>query len=94
MWVRIKIGDLLWKVAGQLETRLELDEGATATDALTGLYQACPALAAELLPGGKTRNGLPYHFFVNRRIVAEADMASRLLKDGDTLYILSPTAGG
>ena len=94
MRIRVRIGDLLWKAAGPPPLELQLAEGASVAGALAELFRANPALAAELPPGGKTRGGLPYHVFVNRRTVAEEEMASRRLKEGDTLHILTPTAGG
>jgi molybdopterin converting factor small subunit len=94
MRIRVRIGELLWKAAGAPPLELQLIDGASVAGALAELFHAHPALAAELPPGGKTRGGLPYHVFVNRRIVTEDEMAARLLKEGDTLHILTPTAGG
>jgi molybdopterin converting factor small subunit len=94
MKVIVKIGGLLRLATGELHVELDLPEQASAADALAQLFGAHPGLAAELPAGGKTLSGLPYHFFVNRRLVGEAQMATRRLRDGDTLHILSPTAGG
>ncbi|MGC8879177.1 MAG: MoaD/ThiS family protein [Anaerolineae bacterium] len=94
MRITVKLGELLQQAVAQNEIELELDEPATLADALVQLHLCLPGLAQELLPGGKTRSGLPYHFFVNRRLVPEAALASHHLRDGDTLHILSPAAGG
>jgi hypothetical protein len=94
MIITVKIGDLLWRLAGERQIDLQLTNDATAADALAELYQSYPALAAELPPGGITRGGLPYYYFVNRRLVGKRNLATCQLKDGDTLLILSPTAGG
>ena len=94
MRITVKIGDLLWRFAGLRQVELQLADGASLADALTELATQFPVLAAELRPGGVTRGGLPYHFFVNRRLVGEAEDRSRRLKDGDSVHILSPTAGG
>jgi molybdopterin converting factor small subunit len=94
MRIIVRIGDLFWRVAGKRQIELTMGDGATAADVIAQLATVSPALAAELLPGGVTRGGLPYHIFVNRRRVAEADLAARRLKDGDSVHIISPTAGG
>lgn len=94
MRITIKLGELLQQTIAQHEVGLELDEPATLADAMAQLRMRFPELAQELLPGGKTRSGLPYHFFVNRRLVSEAKMASHPLRDGDIVHILSPAAGG
>jgi molybdopterin converting factor small subunit len=94
MRITVKIGDLLWRIAGERQIDLQLTTDATAADGLAELYQLYPALATELPPGGTTRGGLPYYYFVNRRLVGERNLAACRLKDGDTLLILSPTAGG
>ena len=94
MRITVRIGDLFWRVADERQFELVMDDGASAADVIARLATVSPALAAELLPGGVTRSGLPYHIFVNRRRVAEADLATRRLKDGDSVHILSPTAGG
>lgn len=94
MRITVKLGELLQQTVAQHEISLELDEPATLADALAQLHSRFPELAHELLPGGRTRSGLPYHFFVNRRLVSEAKMASHHLRDGDIVHILSPAAGG
>ncbi len=94
MRIIVKIGDLLQMATGESQIELELPERANAADAVARLYHAYPSLASELPAGGKTRSGLPYHFFVNRRMVDETQLAARWLKDGDTLHILSPAVGG
>lgn len=94
MRITVKFGEMLQQVVARSEIDLELNEPATLADALTQLYVHFPKLVREIPPGGKTRSGLPYHFFVNRRLVPEAALASHRLRDGDTLHILSPAAGG
>lgn len=94
MRITVKLGELLQQTVAQPEINLELDEPATLADALAQLYACFPELAHELRPGGKTRSGLPYHFFVNRRLVSEAQITTLPLRDRDTVHILSPAAGG
>jgi len=87
MKVTVRIGELLGQGTTQHDIELELD-------AMAALYAHFPQLAQELLPGGKTRSGLPYHFFLNRRLVPETALSSQRLRTGDRLHILSPAAGG
>jgi len=94
MKVTVRIGELLWQDAERGDIELELEESATIADAIAALYARFPQLAEELLPGGKTRSGLPYHFFLNRRLVPETALSSQRLRAGDRLHILSPAAGG
>lgn len=94
MRITVKLGEMLQQAIAQSEINLELSEPATLADALEQLYVRFPELARELPPGGKTRGGLSYHFFVNRRLVSETALSSHRLRDGDTLHILSPAAGG
>jgi molybdopterin converting factor small subunit len=94
MKVTVRIGELLGQGTTQHDIELELDESATIADAMAALYAHFPQLAQELLPGGKTRSGLPYHFFLNRRLVPETALSSQRLRTGDRLHILSPAAGG
>jgi molybdopterin converting factor small subunit len=92
--IKVRFGELLWRLAGESQVEMELGEGTTVADAIAHLYQAHPGLMAELAAEGKTTAGLPYYFFLNRKLVQSGEMALRRLKEGDTLYILSPTAGG
>jgi molybdopterin converting factor small subunit len=46
------------------------------------------------LEAGGARLGVPFNFFVNRRLVKDRDLAQHRLKTGDTLYILAPIVGG
>ncbi|MGQ9501080.1 MAG: MoaD/ThiS family protein [Anaerolineae bacterium] len=85
---------MLWPSATRGDIELDLEEPATLADALAQLYARFPQLAQELPPGGKTRGGLPYHFFVNRRLVPETELSSQRLRAGDRVHILSPAAGG
>jgi molybdopterin converting factor small subunit len=94
MKVTVRIGELLGQGTAQDDIELELDESATIADAMAALYARFPQLAQELLPGGKTRSGLPYHVFLNRRLVPETALSSQRLRAGDRLHILSPAAGG
>jgi molybdopterin converting factor small subunit len=93
MVVEVKMGDPLWRAVGQKRVSLELSDGATVTDALAQLGSIYPDFGAGLEAGG-ARMGIPFNFFVNRKLVKDRDLAKRKLKSGDTLYILAPIVGG
>ncbi|GAB4532874.1 MAG: hypothetical protein Kow0063_14020 [Anaerolineae bacterium] len=78
---------------GEHQISLELADGATVADALDRLRSIYPGFAAALEAGG-TQRGVPFNFFVNRKLVKDGDLARRELKMGDRLYILAPIVGG
>lgn len=87
------MGDPLWRVVGEQRIELELAEGASVADALEQLDSAYPGFGAALQAGG-TQLGVPFSFFVNRKLVKDRDLAQHELKAGDRLYILTPIVGG
>ena len=93
MQIDVKMGDPLWRAVGQRQIGLELTDGATVADALAQLQRTYPDFRASLDAGG-TRLGVPFNFFVNRKLVKDGDLAQRRLKEGDKLYILAPIVGG
>jgi molybdopterin converting factor small subunit len=93
MVIEVKLGDPLWKALGQQRIKLELSDGSTVADALTDLRASYPDFGSALEAGG-TRLGVPFNFFVNRKLVKDTDLARHKLKAGDTLYILAPIVGG
>ena len=94
MVIELKMGDPLWKVVGQRQIKLELADGATVADALAHLRSTYPDFGAALGAGGGTQLGVPFNFFVNRKLVKDRDLAQHRLKAGDRLYILAPIVGG
>ncbi len=93
MVIEVKMGDPLWKIVGQRQINLELADGSTVADVLTNLQTTYPDFGSALEAGG-TRLGVPFNFFVNRKLVKDRDLAQHKLKTGDTLYILAPIVGG
>lgn len=93
MIIQVKMGDPLWKVVGERQIALEVEDGATVGDALEHLRAVYPGFGVALEAGG-TRVGIPFNFFVNRKLVKDAELAQRKLKAGDTLHILAPIVGG
>jgi len=93
MVIEVKMGDPLWRIVGEQRIELELAEGATVADALERLDRAYPGFGAALQAGG-TQLGVPFNFFVNRKLVRETHLGQHRLKAGDRLYILAPIVGG
>jgi sulfur carrier protein ThiS len=93
MVIEVNLGDPLWKTVGERKVALTLDDVATVADALALLRATYPDFGATLEAGG-TRLGVPFNFFVNRKLVKTRDLAQRKLKAGDKLHILAPIVGG
>ena len=93
MVIEVKMGDPLWRIVGEQRIKLELADGSTVADALAHLRTTYPNFGAALEAGG-TQLGVPFNFFVNRKLVKDRDLAQHKLKTGDTLYILAPIVGG
>ena len=93
MVIEVKMGDPLWKAVGQRKIRVELADGATVADALACLRSTYPDFGSALEAGG-TQLGVPFNFFVSRKLVKDRDLAQHRLKTGDKLYILAPIVGG
>ena len=94
MVIELKMGDPLWKAVGQKQIKLELADGATVADALAHLRSTYPDFGAALDAAGGTQLGVPFNFFVNRKLVKDRDLSQHRLKAGDRLYILAPIVGG
>jgi molybdopterin converting factor small subunit len=93
MVIDVKIVDPLWRSVGEPQASLELADGATVADALDRLRSIYPGFGAALEAGG-TQLGVPFNFFVNRKLVNNRDLSRHELKGGDKLYILAPIVGG
>lgn len=91
--VKVKLGEPLWRVVGQREVEVALDEsGATVADVLLklaeqpGFRDAYDAHAAGV--------GVPYALFVDEKAIPEAAVSATPVADGQTVRILLPIAGG
>jgi len=93
MKIKIRMGDPLGEAVGESQIRLDLPDGATAAEALAHLCRAYSGFG-EALAGGGSWQDIQFHFFVNRKLVKDEDLAGRTLKEGDTLHILTPAVGG
>jgi molybdopterin converting factor small subunit len=94
MVIELRMGDPLWKAVGRKHLNLELTDAATVADALAYLRSTYPDFGAALDAGGGTQLGVPFNFFVNRKLVKDRDLARHRLRAGDRLYILAPIVGG
>ena len=93
MRIVVKMGDPLWRAVGQRQIELELADGVSLADALASMQTTFPDFGMALEAGG-TRLGVPFNFFVNRKLVKADDLAQHRLKEGDRLHILAPIVGG
>jgi molybdopterin converting factor small subunit len=90
MQVKVKLDPLFRaKTGGQATLLLELTEGATVADALAGLVEHWPDLEPML-----NASSALHTFFLNSHIVPRGRKGTVQMKDGDTLYIFEPVAGG
>lgn len=77
------------KIGKEGPLALELPDGATVSDCLAAMAAQWPELEPML-----AAPAVPYSLFVNSRIVPRGRAESFTLKDGDTLYLFEPVAGG
>ena len=99
MKITFKLGEPLWRAAGKREVAGELGpserEGlaapASVDAALNALAAAYPQMAQEL-HGAQAE--FYYSLFVNDRLVVFAQRDKTLLKEGDTISLFLPLAGG
>ncbi len=90
MRVKVKLDPLFRaRVGAESTVALELAEGATVADALAALTARWPELEPLL-----EASHITHTMFVNSRIVPRGKAGAFALKDGDTLYLLEPVAGG
>jgi DNA-3-methyladenine glycosylase len=95
MEFQVRMGDPLWRAVGQRRLTIAwADESPpTIADVLAHLSVTYSDFEAALADAG-LRQAYPYRYFVDSRLVAVADLASRTLRAGETLYIFLPAAGG
>jgi sulfur carrier protein ThiS len=90
MRVSVKLDPLfLSKIGVEGAFVQELPEGATVADCLLAVAARWPVLEQML-----RAPAIPYALLVNSRIVPRGRADAFVLKDGDTLYLFEPLAGG
>ncbi len=91
MKITFKLGEPLWRAAGKREVAVELAAPASVDAALNALAAAYPKMAQEL---HGAQSEFYYSLFVNDRLVVFAQRDKTLLKEGDTISLFLPLAGG
>jgi len=90
MRVKVKLDPLFRsKIGMEGAFPQELPDGATVSDCLSAIAARWPQLEPML-----RAPAVPYSLFINRRIVPRGRADAFPLKDGDTLYLFEPLAGG
>ncbi len=90
--VTIRLGEPLWRAAGERRLQLSLSSGSTVQDALDILVRRFPPLADALFREHRGRR--VYQVFLNARHIPWQEAGRYDLRDGDVLHILPPAAGG
>ncbi len=91
MQVLVKFAGPLRGAAGVKQVQVELDGGADTGGLLRRVAELYPAVQHELM---ETEARNYYSVFINDQLVREKDRETAPLKDGDTVMLLLPIAGG
>lgn len=83
MRVQVRLAEPYWRVVGQRDLELALEENALVADLLATLQREFPALAREMAEAS------PHIFIADM----EADLQTPL-EDGDLVHLVWPVAGG
>jgi sulfur carrier protein ThiS len=97
MHITVRLGDPLWRKAGQRRLELELADGQSVADALALVAaRPAPAGAETGLPflGETGHADLPLNLFVNRRKVPFEQAGQAVLHDGDEIALFLIVVGG
>lgn len=86
----VRLGEPVWRAVGQRRLSLRLSVPHTVAHALEELTARYPSVQEEFKGDTYTR----YQLFVNARPVSWSHTDSYKVKEGDTLYIFPPAAGG
>lgn len=91
--VKVKLSEPLWRAVGQRELTVALDDpAATVADVLVKLAEQ-PGFR-EAYQAHASGVGVPYVLFVDDKAVPEAAATETPIRDGQTLRIILPIAGG
>lgn len=91
MRVTVKVGEPLRSALGERKVALELPEGATVADLLSSLADRYPGFRHEFY---EREIDLPYVLFLNDDQLKLGEVEETPVREGDTLFILLPVAGG
>jgi molybdopterin synthase sulfur carrier subunit len=90
--VRVKFFASYQRMVGAKEVEVEVPEGATVLDLARKLEETYPQLRGILLDGHKLSE--EPRILINGRNIAWLGQEKARLKDGDTVAIFPPAAGG
>ena len=93
MKITLHVSHSLAVVLGGRTLPVELPDNTSVADMLARLQVTFPQLEGRL-KGTDNPGGAPYNYFVNRKAVKRAEMATLRLRDGDRVHILVPVVGG
>ncbi|MET1128302.1 MAG: ubiquitin-like small modifier protein 1 [Thermoproteota archaeon] len=90
--VRVKFFASYQKMVGEREVEVEVPEGATVLDLARKLEKTYPQLRGVLLDGDRLSE--EPRILINGRNIEWLGQENARLKDGDTVAIFPPAAGG
>jgi MoaD family protein len=94
MQITVRYFTLLRTVTGAREERIDAKEGSTVEDVLKTLSAKYGKEFDRFIYSGRDRKGLKLLFFLDGRIIEEADGFKTKLENGNVLAIMPPVAGG
>jgi molybdopterin converting factor small subunit len=93
MQITIHLGEPAWRLVKQKKILVCLDgETRTVADVIAELGKQFAGLGAELR--GQTGDFVPYALFLNDAQVRWAEIENTRVKEGDSVRVLLPIAGG
>ena len=94
MKVSVKLGEPLWRQAGERTVQLEWGQSSvTLADVLRRLEKEFPGFGPSYR-GDELNVSYPYALFVNARLVRRESAGETVLEDGDKVYVFIPVVGG
>ena len=93
MIIRVKTFATLYNITGKVSHEIRLEKDSTVREVIDKLIQIYPKLKDEILDD----NGLlkeNYRVLVNGREISHLSGLDTEVKDGDTIAIFPPVAGG
>lgn len=96
MDITVRLGDPLWRHVGTRRLSLHFAPGRVAlSGVLEHLRTDFPQIDQLLRQDeGRSRDGMPYHLFLNHKKIAWDDVDRITLKDGDQIAIFLLVVGG
>lgn len=93
MRISVRLDEPAWRLAGQKNVDVHLEEGTrSVADVIGELSTRFAGLGAELR--GQTGDLIPYSLFLNDQSVRWSEIDDTRIQDGDRLRVILPLAGG